>query len=689
VKTKIAVISILLALVALFVFGCGKTSVSVLQETAILPQKLIDRTDQVLSLSKNLPLSKASLTANQLASAILTPEMTFLLESASMTGPADQFEIYLYFPLQGFPTDGYSYAVISNGYASGIAGVATDFYSYGTGGPSSPPYSHRGLNSYDIATLSLTLHVPAEANTLSFDWKFATEENPTFIGSFVDWARATITTSDGETNVLLLPDGKPVDVDNAIPFSNAVSGSSTDPLPPYPSPDDTVYNAVTGMYTSTFDITSFVGETITIDFQVGDENDAVLDSALFIDNLKMEISHEETLSTKAAGLAKKVVGADYQWGGKGWSIDYQAFLEPEQIKTEPYRYWKQGGEEYGKGLDCSGLSFWSYNKAYGAIKYLSTDNPVRYEGADGQYRYNFKESITEEDLKPGDLLFFGDDGWKDHVAMYVGSDGSSYDVVEAYNPGVGIIWSKKEDLMAQGNFVCFRRLTAPQVEMEFHTGSPIELIITDPEGFTITKDIYEIPGVFYYYVWDIDGDGELDDMVIVPEKKTGDYLITVVPKPDALPTDTYSLRVIANGETIVLAENFPISDIPDQPYIIRSTETTMIQIIPAVFDIDPDTLNLRSNIKWVTTYIELPECYNVTDINVSTVELWHEGNSVVAEWGDIQDGTSMVKFSGTDVMSLFSGPTKSAILKITGKIFYNGVYVDLEGTDTIRVIGKP
>lgn len=41
------------------------------------------------------------------------------------------------------------------------------------------------------------------------------------------------------------------------------------------------------MYTSTFDVSSFVGETITIEFQVGDENDEILDSALFIDNLDL------------------------------------------------------------------------------------------------------------------------------------------------------------------------------------------------------------------------------------------------------------------------------------------------------------------------------------------------------------------------------------------------------------------
>jgi len=202
---------------------------------------------------------------------------------------------------------------------------------------------------------------------------------------------------------------------------------------------------------------------------------------------------------------------------------------------------------------------------------------VRYEGADGQYRYNFEESITEKNLKPGDLLFFdyNNDGYKEHVAMYVGSDGSSYDVVNASSPSVGITWSKKEDLMALEGFVGFRRLTVPRVDIEFHGGPHIDLIITDPEGFTITKDIYEIPGAFYYYVCDIDGDGEFDDTIIVPEKKIGNYLIKVVPEPGALPTDTYSLEVIAKGETIVLAENVPISDVPDRPCIIRSTEATI------------------------------------------------------------------------------------------------------------------
>ena len=316
-KNKIAVISVLLVLVALFVFGCWKSPIVLPPKPVSLPPKLVERTGQDLSSSQDLPFTKASLTANQLAAAILTPETAPLLMSASMSGVPAQFEIYTT-SLQGFPIDGSSYALMSTGNASGIDGVATDFYSYATGGPTSPPSSHRGNPSYDIATLSLTLSVPAEATTLSFDWKFGTEENPTYIGSFVDWASAIVTTSAGSTNILLLPDDKPVDVDNAVPFSNAITGSSDSPDPPYPSPNDTVYNAVTGIYTATFNVAPFVGETIRIDFQVGDENDQALDSALFIDNLNIEVSGDKPYiyyiepKSGAPGIDASIIGRNFK-----------------------------------------------------------------------------------------------------------------------------------------------------------------------------------------------------------------------------------------------------------------------------------------------------------------------------------------------------------------------------------------
>ena len=44
-------------------------------------------------------------------------------------------------------------------------------------------------------------------------------------------------------------------------------------------------------------------------------------------------------------------------------------------------------------------------------------------------------------------------------------------------------------------------------------------------------------------------------------------------------------------------------------------------VVTATVDIDPDTLNLKSNGKWITAYIELPEGYDATDINVTTILL--------------------------------------------------------------------
>jgi len=43
--------------------------------------------------------------------------------------------------------------------------------------------------------------------------------------------------------------------------------------------------------------------------------------------------------------------------------------------------------------------------------------------------------------------------------------------------------------------------------------------------------------------------------------------------------------------------------------------------ISAVVNVEPDTLNLKSQGKWVACYIELPEGYDVNDINFSSIKL--------------------------------------------------------------------
>jgi hypothetical protein len=123
-------------------------------------------------------------------------------------------------------------------------------------------------------------------------------------------------------------------------------------------------------------------------------------------------------------------------------------------------------------------------------------------------------------------------------------------------------------------------------------------------------------------------------------------------------------------------------------------KATMIVPVSAVVDIDPDTLNLKSKGRWVTTYIELPDGYNVSDINVATVNISDINGQTVdipalshpTEIGDHDNDNIpdlMVKFDRLILEDNLN--PGNATIKITGK-FNDGT--EFEGSDTIGVI-KP
>ncbi len=306
----------------------------------------------------------------------------------------------------------------------------------------------------------------------------------------------------------------------------------------------------------------------------------------------------KSLAESAVELAISVEGAEYLFGGKGWDLNERKFVGTDQIRLG-YNYCRRF-DKCGnhlitsfceiirdKGLDCSGLVFWSYNKANGSTAYQNTQNPVYWLSADSQFRSN-SQPISEGELKPGDLMFFNfgrEPGrMADHVAMYIGGDNGK-NVVEALNCDIGIKFSSKDELKRRSSFlgdqVGFRRISTPQVPLQILTHSPISLAVTDPDGFTITADQFivtdreilrEIPGILYYSERDIDGNGRLDDMVSTPILKPGAYLIKVIPKPGTSGTDIYSLDAVLAGRSIILAQNIPIREIPSQGYAILSTE---------------------------------------------------------------------------------------------------------------------
>lgn len=70
----------------------------------------------------------------------------------------------------------------------------------------------------------------------------------------------------------------------------------------------------------------------------------------------------------------------------------------------PYVY---GGSTPGKGFDCSGLTSWAWREAGYAIPRTSAS------------QYSFTERISRDQLRPGDLVFYGYSGVS-HVVMYIG-----------------------------------------------------------------------------------------------------------------------------------------------------------------------------------------------------------------------------------------------------------------------------
>lgn len=173
------------------------------------------------------------------------------------------------------------------------------------------------------------------------------------------------------------------------------------------------------------------------------------------------------INRKAACLAKEVVnkaiklgGGFYLKGGQGWDYNERRYIDINEIFSG-YNYFKATYDEFGRiiggfvtigrGLDCSGLIMWAFNKAYGATEY--SYGPITEQGVEGIFHQEglvVIENVNE--LLPGDLLFFDNeesDNVMDHVAMYIGGNDKNHNVVEAANPELGLMFNSLDSLINQ------------------------------------------------------------------------------------------------------------------------------------------------------------------------------------------------------------------------------------------------
>lgn len=163
---------------------------------------------------------------------------------------------------------------------------------------------------------------------------------------------------------------------------------------------------------------------------------------------------------------------------------------------------------------------------------------------------------------------------------------------------------------------------------------------------------------------------------------------------------------IDNSRTYVegdyhLLEDSPCIDAGDSASIVPSDETDIygnprisgvrIDIganeyeapIPATIKITPETLNLASNGKWINCTIQLPDNYDVADINTATIVLILN-EKIEPEWSSIDEVQKLlVKFNRSEIQNMLKNAENPVLLSIRGTLNDGTAFA---GTDTIRII---
>ena len=140
--------------------------------------------------------------------------------------------------------------------------------------------------------------------------------------------------------------------------------------------------------------------------------------------LKVEVDNEEGyISADYVEISKKL-----KTGNSLKELQYGEGVSQKRVDIVNYalqfvgnRYvW--GGTSLTKGVDCSGFTMQIYKKFGVKLPHYSGSQP------------SYGKKIKKSQLQPGDLIFYGENGKINHVAMYIGNG----QVVHAANKRDGI-----------------------------------------------------------------------------------------------------------------------------------------------------------------------------------------------------------------------------------------------------------
>ena len=207
---------------------------------------------------------------------------------------------------------------------------------------------------------------------------------------------------------------------------------------------------------------------------------------------------------------------------------------------------------------------------------------------------------------------------------------------------------------------------------------PEKIIIFNPTD----EYIYEMIGTDF-------GDYKLVIRMVINEKKEAFIANSILISIGARHIYTVNWDALSAGEEGVMLKIDADGDGIFERTVIADKDLTAAEFAlqtETVIDFEPDTLNLRSPGKFVTVYIELPEDFDVSNLNVSTLRLNDTvfALSAPVTVGDYdEDGIAdlMVKFARQQVIEVLGSGTQMVIL--TGRLSDGR---PIAGIDFIRVI---
>jgi hypothetical protein len=176
-------------------------------------------------------------------------------------------------------------------------------------------------------------------------------------------------------------------------------------------------------------------------------------------------------------------------------------------------------------------------------------------------------------------------------------------------------------------------LGAEVTSLRTRTSCPVDIEITDPNGRVVSKTINEISNATYVEA-DLDGDGDLNDEILIPEPLNGQYAVRVIPEPGADPQKTVTLVVQDRGVSTVLLDEVRVAALPAEPM------NWGVDRLPPVLTITPAPALLPGG-TWVTLHVDVQVQDNASpDPQVALIGIqpsWDtDGTSVIraADYGE-------------------------------------------------------